>query len=768
MSTIHAKQEISIYLFPAMQCYLKRKERSVAFITEKYAAIIQKPSVKDSDCIITFTCISLEEFEKIKEYELLFGGEKILGTLGLFNYVCEDMKEGVFLCVARKAKLVLRIGNRDPISKLENVSFISLDQELWDEELFEPMPRNSSPSSTFSTSTSDLNNIEKDNLVNSEYSSKYSSTTRIYPYHSLSQLTDLLTDGSFYVSTNISCFSRFQSEQPYGPKDIYCWNRFLITELDNHFSEAHILEKFPNLLLHCFRGYVERMFIDSMSMSIISKVSSYGSRQTYPPSGIDDSSYCSMFVETEFIVEIAQTVFSFVQVRGTVPCFWEEQFSSWYGPSISFLRSSQASQSLFNFHFSKLYKAYGDIYVIDLLQTKGFEASLYEAYKHHLMLLPFPAVVKKFHFTPDPARPDIDPRLETDLADDLKEMGYTQKSIENDMLESFQKGVFRINDLDCLGRTNVIQYQISRLVLKDIFFNLQIGVTFNILEYLRHLWSNNGDAIAKLITGVGSIGSSATRRGRKSIAGSLSDISKSFGRMYVGRYPDVESQNAILLLLGCFPNQSPVLISESVSSYIQGVLRQRRSEYRVERDFSIFSSTFNANGKVPSTDEFKRLLLPFGERTSAYDLYVVAVQEIITLNMSHLVSSSNQKLRIWEEKILMILNSRDSNNKYMLISSIQMAGVFLGVFIRKDDHLVVSKVTKTTRKTGFGGFSANKGAVAIEMNVCDSDFCFVSSHFAPKVNNISERNMEYTSISDNLVFPSGMKIYDHTYVTISI
>ena len=39
--------------------------------------------------------------------------------------------------------------------------------------------------------------------------------------------------------------------------------------------------------------------------------------------GLDDAGNVGNFVETETIVECGQTLWSFVQVRGSLPMFWE-------------------------------------------------------------------------------------------------------------------------------------------------------------------------------------------------------------------------------------------------------------------------------------------------------------------------------------------------------------------------------------------------------------------------------------------------------------
>ncbi|EPY49482.1 inositol-polyphosphate 5-phosphatase [Schizosaccharomyces cryophilus OY26] len=738
-----------------MFCFIRKKERSLAFVSNGWVAIFQKPLNGTSEALITLSVISHEEFQELSDFEPLYGEKPIHGILGTFYYSFGNGNGSVFICVVRSAKLVLQMGMKEPTFQIQSVDFVSLDHDVWDDSIV-----NGDSDRTYELYSSSIQDHPNPTLGDRTILS----STKVIEYHPLASLSELLTDGTFYASPDISCFTRVDSDTPSSSWEIYCWNRFMIREVATHFEEAQIGDKLPSLLLRCFRGYVESYDNSFYSMAIISKLSSYGSQQTYPPSGLDDDAFCSLFVETEFVVQAKKKLASFLQVRGTVPCFWEQEYSSWYGGYVSFTTSEQASQGAFNRHFRKLQRIYKEIFVLDLLDEGKVEGPLKQAYKHHLMLLPFPAVTKQFHIALDANKSNFETGFKKIMRDALKDMSFYLHNYESDLPSSVQNGVIRTNDIDCLGRTNLAQWKISEITLKDMFNSIKADLSEKIREIHGQLWSNNGDAIAKLVTGVGSIGSSISRRGYSSLAGSLSDLTKSFGRMYLGRFPDEETQNTMLYLLGAFLGQRSVLIADSMSTYVQGVLHQRHDEYVTHNECSLYTTTFNTNGKVPSMEDFKKWLFPYGEHTPVYDLYVLGIQELVNLNIGHLVNTSSQRMKLWEEKILQTVNSNIQNIKYVLISSAQMTGVFLTIFVREDKLNAISKVSKATRKTGFGGFTANKGAVAIELNFFDTDMCFISSHFAPKTNNVMERNMEYASIVDGLVFSSGMKIYDHSNI----
>ena len=77
----------------------------------------------------------------------------------------------------------------------------------------------------------------------------------------------------------------------------------------------------------------------------------------------------------------------------------------------------------------------------------------------------------------------------------------------NENISSLQKGVFRINCIDCLDRTNNVQLVMGLLMLFEQLNSLKKPVqTLNIDERLKEMWINNGDHISRIYTGTGAIG----------------------------------------------------------------------------------------------------------------------------------------------------------------------------------------------------------------------------------------------------------------------
>lgn len=69
------------------------------------------------------------------------------------------------------------------------------------------------------------------------------------------------------------------------------------------------------------------------------------------------------------------------------------------------------------------------------------------------------------------------------------------------------------------------------------------------------------------------------------------------------------------------------------------------------------------------------------------------------------------------------------------------------------DSLCPRDVAVDTVKTGMGGATGNKGAVAIRMLFHTTSLCFVCSHFAAGQSQVKERNEDFGEIVRKLSFP---------------
>lgn len=74
-------------------------------------------------------------------------------------------------------------------------------------------------------------------------------------------------------------------------------------------------------------------------------------------------------------------VVSHVQIRGTVPLFWEQPGLQVGSHKIKLSRCKESSMQAFHRHFSEILSRYGEIVIVNLLGSKEGEQSLSNAYK---------------------------------------------------------------------------------------------------------------------------------------------------------------------------------------------------------------------------------------------------------------------------------------------------------------------------------------------------------------------------------------------------
>lgn len=87
----------------------------------------------------------------------------------------------------------------------------------------------------------------------------------------------------------------------------------------------------------------------------------------YGKRGIDDHGNVANCVETEQIVQIGDYKLSFVQIRGSVPAFWEQTGIS---AELSLTRNYDMDKNAFDKHFKDMIDEYDKIVWANLLNNK--------------------------------------------------------------------------------------------------------------------------------------------------------------------------------------------------------------------------------------------------------------------------------------------------------------------------------------------------------------------------------------------------------------
>jgi hypothetical protein len=121
---------------------------------------------------------------------------------------------------------------------------------------------------------------------------------------------------------------------------------------------------------------------------------------------------------------------------------------------------------------------------------------------------------------------------------------------------------------------------------------------------------------------------------------------------------------------------------------------------------------------------------------------------------------SSDNAKSWAQELTKTLNEREGE-KFTLVTYQQLVGVCLYVFIRPDLAPHIKGVAVDSVKTGMGGATGNKGAVAIRMRYHTTSLCFVCSHFAAGQKGVADRNKDYEEAVNRISFPQVKNVVNN-------
>lgn len=582
------------------------------------------------------------------------------------------------------------------------------------------------------------------------------------------------------------------------------------------------------ILTSAIRGFVLTITIPSSSapirsaraglpsaLTLISRLSCRRAGTRFNSRGIDDDGNVANFVETETIYwspsnngqyqgdpnspeKVIGICFSFVQVRGSVPVFWEQSPGLIPGQQkITVTRSADGTQPAFDKHFGELQQNYGAVHIVNLLsETKPGEAELTSLYRYGVRHSPLNHRNQKHSAEEDLlTETEFDFHAETKGPSGYEAASYIRRLIQRsadafgyyvcEVVEGtnsqdnkrgsrsypllHQEGVFRTNCLDCLDRTNLIQTIISQMALEAFLHSLSEVAASDF--WMRHssVWADNGDALSRIYAGTGALKSSFTRHGKMSLAGAIADARKSATRLYINNFADKARQNTIDVLLGRLVGQVPVHLFDPINDYVTAELARRSAEFQSSETINIWCGTFNLNGRTEGMNEdLSPWLCPdLGRSERSPDIVTVGFQEIVELSPQQIMSSDPTRKQAWEKVVLKTLNSNSKatgNDRYVLLRSGQLVGAALCIFVKSSVLKHIKNVEGSVKKTGLSGIAGNKGAVAIRMDYANTKICFVTAHLAAGFANYEERNRDYATIDQGLRFQRNRGISDHDTV----
>jgi hypothetical protein len=474
----------------------------------------------------------------------------------------------------------------------------------------------------------------------------------------LALLKDFIKSGPMYFSYSFDITNTFQRQsqldqsQPLWKRadDRFFWNRFIQSDLIDFRSSGtrqhhgHQPDVDPYILPVMF-GMLEiqttRINSTPLTLVLITRRSRHRAGTRYFSRGIDEQGHVSNFNETEQIVILNDTtsglggfaggggmqngkvggsggkevqIMSYVQTRGSVPVYWAEINNLKYTPKLQ-IRGVETAVSAAKAHFDEQIRLYGDNYLVNLVNQKGREKRVKDAYEQMVKLLVSSPSERtqqdqlsdeKFHVVEPSGRHQTMDRLHYvyfDFHNETKGLKWHRAQLLldqlNDALEkqqyfrgvdmpadlegrlevrNHQTSVVRTNCMDCLDRTNVVQSMLARFALNRQLVDLGVlprGQTFTSDEdfeiLFRKLWADNADVVSRSYSGTGALKTDFTRTGKRTKAGALQDLQNSITRYAKNNFMDGPKQDAFDLFLGAYLPRANQVFVDSRPLLVQSI-----------------------------------------------------------------------------------------------------------------------------------------------------------------------------------------------------
>ncbi|KAI8640444.1 SacI homology domain-containing protein [Parasitella parasitica] len=403
-----------------------------------------------------------------------------------------------------------------------------------------------------------------------------------------------LKNNTFYFSydydltQSIQRQARFSSEKLAEPlykraDERFFWNRFVASKLIDAKFDA------SNFILPVLQGFVEldqcKINNKNFAWGLITRRSRHRPGTRYFSRGIDAQGHVSNFVETEQIVLydggsngeniVGEVELSYVQTRGSIPVYWAQVINLKYTPRL-WIGESRKSLAAARAHFDEQIRIYGPQILVNLINKKGYELPMGQAYARTVEQLNDPRIYYThfdFHSECSKMRWHRIQLLVDQLKDRLSEQGYTYYDTAEKSLKRTQTSVVRSNCMDCLDRTNVVQSTLGRHVLTLQLLELGILEANQKLEdqqefmqSYRNVWADNADGVSCVYSGTGALKTDFTRTGNRTKAGALKDLQNSITRYVKNNFLDGTRQDSFDLFLGKYRLEQDHAVSPFVSN----------------------------------------------------------------------------------------------------------------------------------------------------------------------------------------------------------
>ncbi|KAI0932523.1 hypothetical protein AcV5_004276 [Taiwanofungus camphoratus] len=443
--------------------------------------------------------------------------------------------------------------------------------------------------------------------------------------HLLALVRSHLSGGTFFFSYAWDLTRRLQAQwttlQEDSDKalweiadDRFFWNKFLQSRLMDvalATSDQNLSSYILPVMYGSFDIRAERVNGHFIRFCLISRRSRYRAGTRYFRRGIDGEGHVANFNETEQILLVGSddtsVQLSFVQIRGSVPVFWAEVNTLRYKPDVQIM-DLQVTVDATRKHLQEQLQIYGEQSLVNLVNQKGHEQPVKEAYERYISEVNMSKVKYQYFDFHNECRNMQWHRIEElikNLEEDLLRYGYFHVDSTKSEPVLLQVGTVRTNCMDNLDRTNVAQSALAKWTLNRQLKALGVlheGDSIdNYEEFMkdfREMWTDHANIISMAYSGTGALKTDFTRTGKRTRKGMFEDGWNSAMRYLKNNFFDGARQDAYDLMTGSFvPRRSwvpsalvrdhrpliiravPYVISFSLFMVLAGLTLPRTSDY---------------------------------------------------------------------------------------------------------------------------------------------------------------------------------------------
>ncbi|EKX74277.1 conserved hypothetical protein [Theileria equi strain WA] len=553
------------------------------------------------------------------------------------------------------------------------------------------------------------------------------------------------------------------------------WSHFLADNLPKHWITP---------LIQGYVGYSINYENGSrVELLLIARRSILRSGTRFYARGIDEYGNTANFTESELRVRVDGKGWkSFVQVRGSVPIFWKQELITSH-PVIT--RSSECTLEAFKRHIDilrKLCEEPSKICCVNLLELKEAEQILTDAFTEQIKLYNSDCVeLINFNYTSQTKWAHINTVLIKFISDNLAQLMEKMTYFDSESYKAhimadhigekmeliLQRGLFRINCLDSLDRTNGMQWMIAWVWLTKIIDPKgELGLLAYkqeedaLFQNFTELWCAHGDSISIHYAGTPSILTEQVRQGRTNF-GSIIHFAKTMvDRAYTSIFEDCSRQEYFDIILGTHKQLHP---QNSKKNHLDNIYTPPTEVNQSE--LKIWCGSWNIGGNNISEDDDLHDWI--GAKRVQSDIYMFCLQEFVELTAVNVVINKTDysKELLFNNKISNILTMYGSYSK---VKSVSMIGLYLVVYAKESLKQHIYNIDVTNVKTGLNCNAGNKGAIGIKFNLYGQKIALINVHLnsgkTPQTGRMdllqhiihnSFQEKEYNSLSNQDLFIIG-------------